>query len=126
MCHVIDLANDGQILLKILGIIRTVVDLAILQEAIELEPRQPEQLAGLIVRELPGSVALNHERFQRLSAGIGVSGNVVRKVDGELHEVQNERARQNMQATPGEGAERDRIAVLDSRLISAATAWVLR
>jgi len=50
----------------------------------------PEQLAGLIMREFRRPVAFNRERFQRLSARVGMSGNVVRKIDDDLHTVKNE------------------------------------
>jgi hypothetical protein len=44
----------------------------------------PSPSPSLIVRN--GSVAFRRERFERLPAWIGVSGNVVRKVDRDLHE----------------------------------------
>ena len=81
-----ELPKHGQILLKIVGVERVFVDLAPLEEAIKLESPHPKQLAGLIVRERPRAVAFNGERFERLSAWIGVSGDIVRKVDRDLHE----------------------------------------
>ena len=38
------------------------------------------------MRELPRAIAFNDEGFERIPAGIGVSGNIVGKVDGDLHE----------------------------------------
>src|SRR5439155_12003622 len=61
------------------------VDFAIDQEIIEVEARQPEQLAGLKVSQSPRAVAFDGEPLESLSARIGVPGDVVRKLDGGLH-----------------------------------------
>ena len=61
-----------------------VVGIAILEKAVKFEPRQSEQLAGLIMRQRHRAVAFDGQSFERHSAGIGVLGDVVGQLDSDL------------------------------------------
>ncbi len=65
-----------------------VVNLAVFQKAVELEAREAEQAGGLVMGQLFGAVAFDGQRFERFAAGIGMAGDVVGQLDGDLHAEQ--------------------------------------
>ena len=78
------LAQGFTILLQILDVISVVVDVPLFEKTIELEPRQPQYLACLIVRKCSRAVSLNRQRFQYVAPWIGVLGQIVGKLDRNL------------------------------------------
>src|SRR5437879_2713222 len=71
--------------MQVLNRIGMIVDLALDQEIIEVKPRLPKQLAGLKVCQSPGAVPFDGKAFKSLSARIGVLGDIIRQLDGNLH-----------------------------------------
>jgi len=62
-----------------------VVDVPLFQKSVELEARQPQQLTGFKVTQRLRAVALDGESFERVAPWVGVLGEVVGKLDGDLH-----------------------------------------
>ena len=60
-------------------------DVAGNQEIFELETRESQQLTCLVVGKGAGPVTLNREGLKRLATGIGMPGDVFRKLDRNLH-----------------------------------------
>jgi hypothetical protein len=47
---------------------------------------EPQQKSGLIGRERTGSISFDGQSLQSLSCWIGILGQVVGKLDGDLHD----------------------------------------
>jgi hypothetical protein len=61
--------------------VRMIEDIAGYQEVFKFETRKAEQLTCLIVGKGAGTVTLNGEGLERLTAWIGMPGNVFREFD---------------------------------------------
>src|SRR5690348_10400970 len=61
-----------QIPFEVLDRVGMIVNLAILQKAIELEPGQAEQLGSLVMGQLFGAIAFNDKGFESLTSRVGM------------------------------------------------------
>lgn len=62
------------VLRKIFNTVGVISDIVVFQKAFELEPRHPQELARLIMRQRSCSITLNDERLQGLATGVGMLG----------------------------------------------------
>src|SRR5437867_8962889 len=81
----LEITKRLEVLLEFLEVVRVIIDVASLQERIEFEARELQQLARFVVRQSAGTVALDGERLERLSARIRSMRNIIRQFDRNLH-----------------------------------------
>ena len=63
-----------------------IIDLALLQEIVELKAREAQQLSCLVVRQGTRTVALNCELFEGFAARVCVLSYIVWQFHRDLHE----------------------------------------
>jgi hypothetical protein len=74
------------VLLQVLNAVGVVPDLVLLEKAIQLiTSLEAQEQASLIGKQNTGSISFDGEGFQRFTCCVRVLGQVVGKLDGDLH-----------------------------------------
>src|ERR1035438_1468378 len=85
--------KSGSVALQVFDAVGVVPDIMLLEEPVELfAGLQAKQEAGLQGRERAASVPVNGESFQGFARRIGAHGEIVGKLDGDLHDLEGSRA----------------------------------
>lgn len=82
-----------------------VVNVAIFQKCLELQPREPQKFPCLKLGEDAGTIAFNHKSLQRLVTGVGMMCKIIGQLDSNLHKHQLSRV---FQPNTPVSAERDK------------------
>ena len=77
--------EDFSIPLKAFQVACVLADMPLPEKAVGLQTRYSQNLARLILRELSCSLSLNVQRFESIAPWIGVLGQIVGELDGNLH-----------------------------------------
>lgn len=72
----------AKVFFQVFGAVSILAHIPPLQQSLKLQPREAQQLPGLVIRQDARTISLNG---QRLAARIGQLGKVVRKLDSDLH-----------------------------------------
>jgi|SRR5271169_6684522 len=73
------------ILLQVFNAVSVLENVPLLQETIKLKARQSEELAGLVVRQLAGTVPFDDQSLKGFTARILMLGEIVWEFDRYLH-----------------------------------------
>src|SRR5262249_24332138 len=73
------------VLQELIHAVSMILNIVFLQKGIKFESGEVKKTASLIMRQLPGTVALNHQGLERFSPRIRVLGEIIRKMDIDFH-----------------------------------------